>query len=149
MKNKILSLLLVAVLLATTSFASGGKGNAFEKIYTSFNQKFTDAQDVTWNNSIKYIKATFVLHGQVLNAYFTKTGDLIGMSRNILSTQLPINLQSKLKKLRSGGWISELVEFAGEEQTVYYAIVEEGDQKIMLKSAGTSTWTINKIEKKN
>ena len=82
-------------------------------------------------------------------AYYTQTGDLMAVTRNITSTQLPINLLSSLKKNFGNYWITDLFEVSSSTDASYYATVENADQKVILKSNGTSSWETYKKEKKN
>lgn len=88
------------------------------------------------------------MNEQVLFAYFDETGELLGASCNILSNHLPINLQIKLKKELSEGWISELFEFANDNETDYFVTIENADQKVQLKSAGHNAWSVYKKSSK-
>jgi len=53
---------------------------------------------VQWEASKTYAKATFKLNDQVMFAYYTPDGDMLAITRNIVSTQLPINLLADIKK---------------------------------------------------
>lgn len=44
------------------------------------------------------------MNGQSLAAYYAEKGELMGMSRNIVALQLPINLQTSLAKNLEAGW---------------------------------------------
>lgn len=148
MKKKIAGLLVIAAVIASSAFATNIEDNVNQKVLTSFNQMFNEAQEVSWVTTDKYVKASFKMNEQIMTAFFTETGEFMGVSRNIVSSQLPINLQIELRKQYSNGWITELFEFAGENETNYYLTIENSDQKIMLKSSGTNSWTGYKKTKK-
>jgi hypothetical protein len=97
----------------------------------------------------KYIKASFMLNEQVMFAFFDATGEFTGVSRNILTRELPINLQSQLKKEMGDGWISEVLEFATEYETSYYTTIEKTNQQISLKANGLRSWEVIKKVKKD
>ena len=147
MKKKITFLALLTLLVATTTFASDIEENLNRKISAEFSRKFADAKEVTWSRTDKYVKASFKLYEEVTFAYYNESGELIGISRNILRSQLPINLQGQLLKKCGDGWITELFEFAREDQSEYFVTVENADQKLFLKSEGNS-WTVYKRIKK-
>ena len=75
-------------------------------------------------------------------AYLNENGVLLGAYRNILSNQLPMSLMAELKEDYSGYWITELFELAKENQTNYFVTIENGDQKITLKSENANSWNI-------
>jgi len=149
MRTRIVGLVMLTLAMVTTTFASNIEDNVNAKALSTFSQKFSDAKDVTWFKAENYYKATFKMNEQVFTAFITDNGEWMGVSRNLVYYQLPINLQSDLKKDYSQYWISELFEFATEEETIYYVTVENGDQKVTLKTSGSSEWTVFKKTKKN
>ena len=149
MKNKITALVLLTLVVTTSAFATNTGDNVNQKAANTFSQKFTNAKEVSWSKTDNYVKASFTINEQVLFAYFSQAGELMAVSRNIMVSALPINLQTSLKKDYPATWISELTEFATDDETVYYVTVENADQKTTLKSIGTHTWTIQKNLKKS
>jgi len=87
-----------------------------------------------------YTKVTFKLNNLVLFAYYAENGDLLAIVRNILSTQLPIQLLMDLKQKYSNSWITDLFEMNVNGQTTYYATLENGDTGTTLRSSNTSNW---------
>jgi hypothetical protein len=149
MRTRIVGLVVLTLVMVTTTFASNIEENVNAKALSTFSQKFADAKEVSWYKAENYYKATFKMNDQFLTAFIADNGEWMGVSRNLLSYQLPINLQSELKKDYSQYWITELFEFATSDETIYYAIVENGDQKVTLKTNGTSDWSVFKKTKKN
>ena len=142
-------LVLVAVVMTTSIFATPIEINVSSHVLTSFSGRFDGATEVSWSKTEQYVKASFKINEQVMFAYFTEFGELIGVSRNLLTSQLPINLQNELKKVSTNGWVTELFEFAGESENSYYVLIENADQKIQLKSLGYNNWSVIKKTKKN
>jgi hypothetical protein len=66
----------------------------------------------------------------------------MGATRYISSFQLPLNLQSSLRKSYSNYWISDLFELANHDGTGYYVTLETADVKIILKSTDGSNWSV-------
>jgi hypothetical protein len=62
--------------------------------------------------------------------------------------QLPISLQTSLKKQCGDLWISDLFEVANDQGTSYYVTLENADTKIVLKSSG-SDWTTYQKQRKS
>lgn len=149
MKKKITLLAIIAVIMTTSIFATPIKEMVNSQVLTAFSSKFDGAKEVSWNRTDEYVKASFKLNDQVMFAYFTETGSLIGVSRNLLSFQLPINLQNDLKKISGNDWITELFEFAGNSETSYFVTIENADQVIQLKSTGYNAWSVTKRSKKD
>lgn len=144
-------LMLVWALLLTvgiaTSFARPAE-NVSQQVINSFKKDFSGAQDVSWENGKEFAKATFKMNDQILFAYYSKTGELVAATRNILSSQLPINLQADLKKGYGEYWISDLFEMAANSNTTYYVTLQNGNQSVVLKSNAAEGWEVFKKEKK-
>lgn len=147
MKKSILSLALILMIGIGSSFANKIE-NVNQKVISSFQKDFANAKDVKWESGKEYVKATFTLNGQILFAYYSENGDMLAMTRNITSSQLPITLLNDLKKDYSSFWITDLFEMAAGNETAYYVTLEGADSIIVLKSTDASTWEQFKKEKK-
>lgn len=147
MKSKIMIGLFVLITGISSAFANGSE-EVNQRIINSFNKEFTGAQNVQWSSSKDFVKATFTLNDQVVFAYYSQGGKLLGVTRNIVSGQLPINLLTSLKKKYSNYWIADLFEMAANDENSYYVTLEDSDHKLVLKSNGTNGWKVFKKEKK-
>ncbi len=90
----------------------------------------------------------FTLNDQKLFAYYNAEGEFMAVTRFISSFQLPLNLQTSLKKSYRNYWISDLFEMASNEGTNYYVTFENADTKIVLKSTDGSSWSLYQKSKK-
>jgi len=142
MKKKIITLVAFVMLAVTTTFAGGN--DISKNALVTFSGAFAKATDVKWEKEATYYKASFKMNGQSLNALLSEEGDMIAVSRNILSTELPIRLQASLNKNFSAYWISELTEYAVGDSTLYYITLENADQKTMFESVGMYDWSLLK-----
>lgn len=149
MKKRILVWALLLVVSAGSAFANNNDEGVSDKVVKSFKKEFTTAQDVQWENSKSFAKATFKLNEQIICAYYSQDGDLLGMTRNIVSTQLPINLLTDLKKNYNDYWITDLFEMASGDSTSYYITIENSDYSIVLKSSGADSWDVYRKERKD
>jgi hypothetical protein len=149
MRTKILGLVALTLVMVTTTFAKNIEDHVTTKALSTFSQKFADAKEVSWLKTENYYKATFKMNDQVYTAFISEAGEWMGVSRNIVSYQLPINLQSDLRKDYANYWISELFEFSTDDLTSYYITVENADQKVTLKTTGGTNWSVFKKTKKN
>ncbi|HEX2844898.1 MAG TPA: hypothetical protein VHN59_00005, partial [Chitinophagaceae bacterium] len=123
-------------------FANDVKVNT--AVLNAFNSEFADAKDVQWASGQGYYKASFQYNDQYVTAFYSFDGQTLGVARNISSLDLPMNLQSSLKKEYSGRWITELFEVSNEEGTHYYITLEQADSKVTLKSSNGSKWSVYK-----
>jgi hypothetical protein len=144
------SILIWAVLLISAtsfSFANTTNDDSNANAKTSFKKDFENASDVRWETTHTLIKATFKLGDKIINAYYSKEGNLVAMTRNILSTDLPITKQISLAKDYKGYWITDLFEMSINNETSYYVTIENADYKLTLKSEGND-WSEYKKESK-
>ncbi|MFT3825930.1 MAG: hypothetical protein QM731_18565 [Chitinophagaceae bacterium] len=150
MKKQILALALLLTVSFSSIFANtNNREGVTERVMDAFRKDFASAQEVKWEAGKEYSKATFKMNEQVLFAYYTTEGNLLAVTRNMLSGQLPINLQSDLKKNYNGYWITDLFEMAANNETSYYVTLEGSDYNVVLKSTGINGWEVYKKDKKN
>lgn len=109
-------------------------------ILKCFESSFSNAKEVDWSLTKSLYKASFTLDGQYISAFYNNDGSLLAMTRNISSAQLPIVLQTSLKKEFTRYWISDLFEIANEEGTSYYVTLENAGSKLVLKSTNNTAW---------
>jgi len=147
MKKQIIIGLFLLIAGFSNTFANGEE-NVNAQVINSFRKDFASAQNVQWSNGKDFVKATFTLNEHIVYAYYSDKGELLGVTRNIGSGQLPMNLLSDVKKSYSQYWIADLFEMAANNETTYYITLESGDHKVILKSNGTNGWEVFKKEKK-
>ena len=61
---------------------------------------------------------------------------------NILSTELPVALQSSIKTAYSGYWITELTEEGKDKHVKYTLTLENADQILHLRADKTGEWEV-------
>jgi hypothetical protein len=145
MKRLLVTLTIALSFISLSSFAN--EREVSRKAIESFNSSFKTATEVSWTTNDQYYKASFILNGQYVSAFYDVDGTLMALTRNISSLQLPIALQAELKKNYDNYWISDVFELANEEGTSYYVTVEDADTKIVLKSSFDSWSTFKKQRK--
>lgn len=137
--------IILTLTIALGSFAAfANETNVNTEVLKAFNSQFTDATAVNWTSGAGFYKASFVYNEQHVTAFYSLNGDMLGMARNISSLDLPMNLQTSLKKDYAGRWISELFELSNEEGTSYYITLEQADTQLILKSTNGSKWSVYK-----
>ena len=133
----------IAALLFTVGIGSSfaaPTGNDNDVIIASFRKEFKTADVMGIEVKKDYTKVTFKMNSLVLFAYYSENGELLAVVRNILSTQLPIQLLMDLKQNYTNSWITDLFEMSVNGQTTYYATLENGDTRITLRSNSSSNW---------
>jgi hypothetical protein len=145
MKNILLALLLLVSSLAVNA----EEKNVNEKVLNAFKTEFTTASQVEWSTGLNYYKASFVFNDKHVYAFYNAEGRLLGLTRNITTSELPLKLQTDLKKNFETYWISDLFEAAREEGTSYYLTLEDADTRLVLKASADNTWTVYEKTKKS
>ena len=107
-----------------------------DEISIAFSKSFRNAQIISKESHKTYTKLTFRMNDMIMFAYYSENGELLAVTRNILSSQLPVNLLVSLRMDYSNYWISDLFELSGDSQDCYYVTVENADVKVTLRSAG-------------
>jgi|SRR5215211_4329615 len=146
MKRILVTLTLLLSLVSFNSFANEEKVN--QKVLESFQSSFKNASEVDWTVNDNFYKASFSLNGQYVTAFYNGEAQLVALTRNISSAQLPLSLQTNLKKNHEDFWISDLFEVANEQGTTYYATLENANSRLVLKSSGAE-WTTYQKQRKS
>jgi hypothetical protein len=145
--KKIMTLLVLGTLLLVNSAFANNKETINERVQSAFKQEFSKATEMNWSRSDNYYKVEFTLNDNVMTAYYNDNAELMGVIKNLLSTELPINLQLSLKKDYGSYWISDLFEFARNAESGYFITVENSDTKLVLQSEGSDWKIFKKIRK--
>lgn len=144
MKKMILTLAIAISSLAV--FA--GEADVNKKVLEAFKTEFATAKEVKWVIGSDHYTASFVYNDKYVFAFYNQDGELLGLTRYMSTTELPLNLQMDLKKNMNGHWVSDLFEVAKNGTTSYYITLENADTKIVLRSTGGSDWVEYKSVKK-
>lgn len=147
MKKLFTAVMISAVFMVSTAFASKNENTSIAA-EAAFKKEFSQATNVNWTKTENYIKASFRMNEQVMTAYFTPDGEYLGVTRNILSTQLPIPLQASVKNDYADFWITDLFEYARTDSNGYFITLENADQVVTLQSVNGTNWSIYKKNKK-
>ena len=152
MKRTIHSIVLSAALLLTlglssiTASATPARGGV-ELITASFHKDFRHAELLATETGKAYTKITFKLNGTILFAFYSGNGDLLAVTHNITSNQLPLDLFLQLKRDYDGYWITDLFELNANNNTNYYITLENASSTLTLRSSEGTWETYSKTNK--
>src|ERR1700753_4185167 len=104
------SFALLLTLGVSTSFAANTTDNG--GVNASFRKDFKQAELLATDAGKDYTKFTFKINGAVLYAFYNESGELLALTHNIKSSELPINLLMQIKRDHSHYWISDCFGFA-------------------------------------
>ena len=144
MKHLFISLLL---LISITVSAFSKDEPIPSSAIRSFQKAFSDAKDVKWSEASELFKVDFFLNNQFVNAYYNNSGSLVALTKNILSTQLPLILEKSLKEKYDDYWITDLLEVYKDGEVYYYVALENPDTKLYLRSS-TNSWELSRKNSK-
>jgi hypothetical protein len=125
----------------TSSFAAPSD-DLKDIVKTSFRKDFKKAELMDYEVGKQYTKLTFKLNDIVMFAFYAENGDLLAVTRNIRTNQLPIQLLLDLKKSYNDCWITDLFELTGDGVNNYYVTVENGNMKTTLRSTSNINWEV-------
>lgn len=141
--------MMITLAFAACSLLSFASDDVSKNVLDAFKKEFTTAQEVKWTTGNDYYKASFIQNDQYISAYYSYTGELLGLTRNMSVLSLPLKLQAKLRGEYSEYWISDLIELSDNDGTHYYITVEKADVKLMLKSDDNTDWSVFKKTSKS
>jgi hypothetical protein len=142
MKKRILTLVTAFVLIANITFANTGKSSVPESVTYAFNQSFSHAKMIGWDDYGNYYKATFMQRGKTMYAFYSDEAQFMGIAKNVLSDQLPVLLQAGIKNNFQGYWITDLVNYQVAGKNGFLVTIENADEKIVLKTDDDQHWQV-------
>ena len=141
-------ILLLAITISTFSAFARDEEKVSAKVLNAFQTEFTSAKEVNWTAGDNYYKAVFTFNDQHVQAFYSLEGELLGITRYITLLDLPMNLQTSLKKSYTDYWVSDLFEVTKSDSTGYYITLENADSVIILKATAMDNWSVYKKAKK-
>jgi hypothetical protein len=139
MKKKFLVLTTALILTFSATFAKETP-SVPATIVIELQQKFTNANDIQWETTANFYKATFTIDGQSLKAFYSFDGQPIGLSRQINVDQLPMALIRDVKEKSANNTVTDLFELLTDRGTEYY-ITYKGDKDIKSYKSNGEYWT--------
>lgn len=143
-------IVLAAAMLLTVGISSSfatpaDSGN--DAATVSFHKDFKKVEVIETHIGKNFIKFTFKMNDVVMSAFYNDNGQLLAITRNIQSSQLPLQLLMQIKKDYANYWISDLFEYDGDGSSSYYITLENADNTVILRSNGTEWETYDKKAK--
>jgi hypothetical protein len=146
MKKMMIAVAVFLTITTGTAFANPTAVNP--KVIKAFNTEFVSVNDVTWTTGNDFYKASFIYNSKYVFAYYSFEGKFLGLTRLMATSELPLMLQTSIKKNYADMWVSDLFEVANTDGTTYYLTVEDAENVMIVKSSGGSDWVTFKKSKK-
>jgi hypothetical protein len=150
MKKKITLILAACFLTATTLFAKKPNDPSVPAdLQENFSAHYINARQISWDKEPDYYLVSFLMAGTRFFAYYSDDASFMAIAHPVLSDILPQDLKNSVKSNYSDYWITDLYQVSDHHQPYYVIILENADQKIVLKSDSNKHWEIQKRIKKD
>lgn len=123
------------LLLSTSAFAKEKKGkDVISKVKTAFARDFSKASETTWKINNGFYIAQFNYNNTVAEAAYNNDGELIGFSKRVKTTDLPLAVTLAIGQKYEGYQVAEKADEVNfEKETSYYVNVGNGKEQLKLK----------------
>jgi hypothetical protein len=154
--KKLTTIAALMLLLSVSAFATDGKKlNATNDtkvtkiVSTAFAQDFKQAENVNWDKTQGFYLANFKIKNENMSAAYDEDGAMLGMSRELVFSQLPLATQRVLQQSYSDYNIgNHVTEIFYDGFTNYYLIAENNSKILKLKCSPEGVITVVKSTKK-
>ncbi len=144
--KKILFVLLIAITIAGSAFASG-ENEARSGVVSHFKVKFKKASNPLISPNTEMSKAEMVINGKRTEVFYDANGELIGSQTKTAVKDLPESIQEQVIEATLGYTIKEAFIFKGPEETAYLISAGNDKETIVLKVDESSNMTDTKTSK--
>jgi hypothetical protein len=146
---KKLSIIALIVLTVTSTCFAGDPTALHFKGAENFMKAFPQATEVNYLVKQKYTEVNFTWNSLKLQAFFDREGNLIGTSRSIAVSELPLATQMQLKERYAGYEAISAIEFDHADTGLsYYVTVENSERTYVLNVFTDGTIVVFKKMKK-
>ena len=145
MKKIFVSMSILLTTAVSTAFAGIKTFDPNPGVEEVFKKEFAGAENVTWSQQDNYQKATFILAGHRVIAYFNEENEFAGCIRGILYDQLPLIVTKTIDKKFPGAEVLEIREITNGDGTSYLLRADMNNKKYKIKIS--SDGNITEIEK--
>ncbi len=146
MKNLITAALLFITITASAFTPDPGNINA--AALRNFEIEFQNASNVVWTERREYIKASFMLGKEKMEAIFNFDGDIIATCKSISLDDLPVKAKRNFAKKLDGYTVTEAIRFEGVDEGAFYISAENQKEAVVVKVADTNHVSVFKKTKK-
>jgi hypothetical protein len=130
--KKLLIAALMVIAISASAFADNANINT--KVLTHFQTQFEGASNVHWKTGESFVKASFVLNSQKMEAFYDVEGELIGTSYTVSNEKIPVRAAKAIAERFAAYQIQETIEFDSVRDGLGYYVSLVGTQnKIVLQ----------------
>jgi hypothetical protein len=103
------------------------------RVLQEFRKEFPSAESVDWSEESGFSKASFVLAGKRIIAFFSKEGKLEGSMREIFYDQLPLSVMTAIDRKFEKHEVLRVREINNAEGTHYKIRLDAGKKKYQVR----------------
>jgi hypothetical protein len=131
----------IAIAVSASAFAAPTTVNA--RIASRFSSDFADATNVEWKTTDSYTKASFVLDGKTVEAFYNLQGEIIGTSTAINVSVLPKKAQNTIAVKYAGYALKEAISFTDADDVKHqYISLEKENTKLAFEVFANGTLSL-------
>lgn len=145
MKPIFFAILMMISFFAQTSRAANPELTS--TVVRAFETYFSDAENVQWSPAGNLMKVTFTVQDHNRFAFYNAQGELVVTGKYMTVTQLPKSAQKRLAEAAKGYKVTEVFEIDDEQNSKYYATIDNGTEEKILVSSGAKWGTFKKTVK--
>lgn len=138
--------ILASTLLVVSAYAFDPNVN--DKVLKSFNETFSAAEDVKWEEFEKYYTVSFNQSGIQSKVNYDHSGNMLSSLRYYAPQLLPLNIYNRIKKNYSKKEMFGVTEVTFSNEVVYYVKLQDAKSWITLKIDGVGNAEIVEKYKK-
>jgi len=138
--------ILASSLLVISAYAYDPNVN--EKVLKSFNETFSSAEDVKWEEFDTYYTVSFNQSGIQSKVNYDHKGSMLSSLRYYAPQLLPLNIYNRIKKGYSKKQMFGVTEVTFNNEVVYYVKLQDAKSWITVKIDGVGNAEIVENYKK-
>lgn len=134
--------LYLAVLLISLSATATTPPEISEKVIKAFNETFTEAENVSWQELDNSCQADFKVSEMRVRATYDNDGNLLKTTKYYGEKDLPSNIIAKLKIKYAGKQISGVTEIVTESDIAYHIVLKDEKNWYWVESTPYGSLTL-------
>ena len=140
-------LFMLALVLTTVIASAFSEIPSNTAVLNAFHKSFAEAKNIEWTIKKDFYRAKFSVNDEVMYAYYKEDGELMAITRNITTEQLPMGLSSTLFNKHKDYYLANLFEVSANGESTYYAAIRKGNCIITLQASAAGEWKFFKKER--
>lgn len=134
--------LYLAVMLVSLSAAATTPPEISEKVIKAFNETFTEAKNVSWQELDNSCQADFKVSEMRVKATYDNEGNLLSTTKYYDEKSLPSNILAKLKSKYAGKQITGVTEVVTDSDIAYHIVMKDEKNWYWVESTPYGTLTL-------